>query len=141
MQRIIYFLINLITRLHAKLLSINDNRGLALTDKQLHFLIIGIFGFAMLLVIQPVFEWLMKHNGTVIVTFLYVLTVVTVVSFAIEIGQAFTGTGTMDIYDIASGLLGFFVFFAIYLIVYLTYKGIKSSLNKDENKQEVEKEN
>lgn len=131
MHRIIYFLISLITKLHAKFLSINDNRGLALSDKQLHFIIIGVFGFLMLLAIQPIFEYLSKHNGTVIITFLYVLTVVTVVSFAIEIGQAYTGTGDMDLYDIASGLLGFFVFFAIYVIIYLTYKGIKSALNKN----------
>ena len=46
MYRIIYYFITLITRLHAKVLSINDNHGLDLTDKQLHFLIIGIFGWS-----------------------------------------------------------------------------------------------
>ena len=84
MYRILYFIINLIARIHAKLLSINDNRGLGLTDKQLHFLIIGVFGFAMMMVVQPVFEWLTKHNATLIVSFLYVLTVVTVVSLPVS---------------------------------------------------------
>ena len=107
MHRIIYYFITLITKLHSKLLSINDNHGFDLTDKQLHFLIIGMFGFAMLLVIQPIFRWLSKHHAELLISFLYVFTIVVVVSFAIEIGQAWSGTGDMDIYDIASGLLGY----------------------------------
>lgn len=130
MYRIIYYFITLITRLHAKVLSINDNHGLDLTDKQLHFLIIGIFGFAMLLVIQPVFKWLIKHHAELMITFLYVFTIVVVISFAIEIGQAYSGTGDMDFYDIASGILGFFVFFGIYLIGYLTFNGVRNSISK-----------
>ncbi|MBO5527062.1 MAG: hypothetical protein VZQ95_08165 [Erysipelotrichaceae bacterium] len=130
MYRIIYYFITLITRLHAKVLSINDNHGLDLTDKQLHFLIIGVFGFAMLLVIQPVFKWLIKHHAELMITFLYVFTIVVVISFAIEIGQAYSGTGDMDFYDIASGILGFFVFFGIYLIGYLAFNGVRNSISK-----------
>ena len=130
MYRIIYYFITLITRLHAKVLSINDNHGLDLTDKQLHFLIIGIFGFAMLLVIQPVFKWLIKHHAELMITFLYVFTIVVLISFAIEIGQAYSGTGDMDFYDIASGILGFFVFFGIYLIGYLAFNGVRNSISK-----------
>ena len=128
MYRIIYYFITLITKLHTKLLSINDNRGFDLTDKQLHFLIIGIFGFCMLMVIQPIFRWLSKHHAELLITFMYVFTIVVVVSFAIEIGQAWSGTGEMDFYAIASGILGFFVFFGIYLIGYIVYTGIKRSL-------------
>ncbi len=130
MYRIIYYFITLITRLHAKVLSINDNHGLDLTDKQLHFLIIGVFGFAMLLVIQPIFKWLVKHHAELMITFLYVFTIVVVISFAIEIGQAYSGTGDMDFYDIASGILGFFVFFGIYLIGYLAFNGVRNSISK-----------
>ncbi|MBQ6334203.1 MAG: hypothetical protein IJI46_03930 [Erysipelotrichaceae bacterium] len=128
MYRIIYYFITLITKLHSKFLSINDNHGLDLTDKQLHFLIIGFFGFCMLVVIQPIFKWLIKNHAELLITFLYVFTIVVVVSFAIEIGQAWSGTGDMDFYDIASGILGFFVFFGIYLIAYIVYNGIKRSI-------------
>lgn len=130
MSRIIYWIVTLITKLHAKFLSINDGSGYFLTDKQLHFLIIGIFGFGMMFLIQPIVEWLAKKGATLVVTFIYVFTVVIVVSFAIEIGQAYSGTGTMDFYDIASGILGFFVFFAIYMIVYILYKSIKNRVVK-----------
>ncbi len=119
MNKIIYLIITLITKLHAKFMSINDNSGLFLSDKQLHFLIIGFFGFCMLILIQPIFRWLARNHAEVIITFLYVFTIVIVVSFAIELGQAYTGTGTMELLDIASGILGFFVFSAVYLIGYL----------------------
>ena len=131
MYRLIWLFINLITKLHAKFLSINDNHGLDLSDKQLHFLVIGIFGFCMLVIIQPIFRWLSKHHAELLITFLYVFTIVVVISFGIEIGQAYSGTGDMDFYDIASGILGFFVFFAAYLIFYLIYKGIKKSEKKN----------
>ncbi|MBQ6477856.1 MAG: hypothetical protein IJI44_00675 [Erysipelotrichaceae bacterium] len=121
MTRLIYMFIQLISKLHSKLLSINYNHGYDLSDKQLHFLIIGFFGFCMLMVIQPVIKWLSKHHAELMITFIYVFSIVIVVSFAIELGQAYSGTGDMDFYDIASGILGFFVFFGIYLIGYLLY--------------------
>ncbi|MBO4920112.1 MAG: hypothetical protein J5365_08165 [Erysipelotrichaceae bacterium] len=121
MTRLIYLFIQLITKLHSRVLSINDNHGFDLTDKQLHFLIIGFFGFCMLMAIQPIVKWLIRHHAELMITFFYVFTVVIVVSFAIELGQAFSGTGEMDFYDIASGILGFFVFFGIYLIGYLLF--------------------
>ena len=130
MRTIIYYFINIITRLHSKLLSINDNHGFDLSDKQLHFLVIGVFGFLMLLVIQPLFKWLIKKHADLLITFLYVFTIVVVISLAIEIGQAYTGTGDMDFYDVASGLLGFFVFFAIYLIGYIIFNSIRKTADK-----------
>ena len=130
MSRLIYLFITLIVKLHDKLLAINDNTGLQLSDKQLHFLIIGLFGFGMICVIQPLFKWLSSKGYDILVSFLYVFTVVTVITFAIEIGQAFSGTGEMDFYDIASGILGFLVFFCIYFVCYVIYKHIKGQFIK-----------
>lgn len=127
MYRIIYLFITLITKFHNKFISLSQRAGFDLTDKQLHFLIIGLFGFGMLLVIQPIFRWMTKHDVTLLITFIYVFTVVIVITFGIEIGQAYSGSGDMDFYDIASGILGFFVFFCIYLVFYLIYKRIRYS--------------
>ncbi len=127
MYRIIYLFITLITKFHNKFISLSQRAGFDLTDKQLHFLIIGLFGFGMLLVIQPIFRWMAKHDVTLLITFIYVFTVVIVITFGIEIGQAYSGSGDMDFYDIASGILGFFVFFCIYLVFYLIYKRIRYS--------------
>lgn len=128
MYRIINFLIEFISKFHTKILSLNDTYGWALSDKWLHFIVIGIFGFCMLFVIQPLFKWLEKNNATVLITFIYVFTVVIVVTFAIEIGQAYSGSGDMDKYDIASGIAGFFVAFGVYLLLYYLYR---KKINKD----------
>lgn len=130
MNTIINLFINFISKTHAKILTLNDTFGWALSDKWLHFIIIGIFGFCMLLVIQPIFKWLEKNDATVLITFIYVFTVVIVVTFAIEIGQAYSGSGDMDKYDIASGIAGFFVAFGIYLLGYYLYKNYKDKNSK-----------
>lgn len=130
MSRLIYIFVTIIAKLHSKLLAINDNTGLQLSDKQLHFIIIGLFGFAMICVIQPIFKWLSSNGYDLLVSFAYVFTVIIVISFAIEIGQAFSGTGEMDFYDIASGILGFLVFFFVYFIGYYIYRKIKAQYIK-----------
>lgn len=124
MTQLISLFIDIITRLHTKIMGINDNT-MILSDKALHFIVIGLFGFCMLLIIQPLFKWFATHDGVLFVTFIYVFTVVLTISFGIEIGQAYSGTGDMDFYDIASGLGGFFVFFGIYLVLYLFNKRYK----------------
>ena len=121
MKTILYKLVEYAAQIHNKILSLNDAYEYHFSDKQLHFLIIGFFGFCMLMAIQPIVKWLIRHHAELMITFFYVFTVVIVVSFAIELGQAFSGTGEMDFYDIASGILGFFVFFGIYLIGYLLF--------------------
>ena len=141
MGRIINLFVVFIAKVHTKILTLNDSFGWALSDKWLHFIIIGLLGLAMLLVIQPVFKWLATHDGTLLITFIYVFTLILVITFAIEIGQWYSGTGDMDFYDIASGVAGFFVFFGVYLVGYLIYKS-REPINDSnrENKQNIEKE-
>lgn len=127
MGRIINLFVVLMAKFHDKILSIF---GGTLSDKWLHFLFIGLIGFAMLMIVQPLFKWLASHDGTILITFIYVFTLILVLTFAIEIGQWYSHTGDMDFYDIASGVAGFFVFFGIYLVFYLVYRNIK---DKDEN--------
>ena len=119
MSGLIALFVDIITRLHTKIMGLNDAYEWAFSDKMLHFIVIGLFGFLMLLIIQPLFKWFANHDGILFVTFSYVFTVVLTISFAIEFGQAYSGAGEMDFYDIASGLFGFFVFFGIYLAFYL----------------------
>ena len=48
------------------------------------------------------------------ISFIYVFTVMTVLGFAIEVGQKITGTGEMDFADVVAGLYGVLAFFGIY---------------------------
>ena len=81
----------------------------------------------LLLVIYPLFLILSKHN-VLTIAWIYVFTVMVVISFAIEIGQGFTGTGNMDMDDIISGLAGFmlmfFIFAAVRLVLMLIWRFI-----------------
>ena len=52
-----------------------------------------------------------------VVSFLYVLTVILVLTFAIEIGQGFTGTGIMEFDDVVYGVGGFLIFFVVFLVI------------------------
>lgn len=122
MTRLITLFIKIITKLHDKIMSINDNHGWMLTDKQLHFLVIGLFGLGILIVLQPILSYLAKKDKILIINFIYVFSLITVLTFAIEIGQWISGTGTIDIYDVVSGMGGFITFFIIYGIIYLIYK-------------------
>jgi hypothetical protein len=76
------------------------------------------------LLIHPVFSWLAKNDHTIVVTFLYVLTVVIVIAFGIEIGQGITHTGNMEFADIMYGLVGFLAMFGVFSVLRMIYHGI-----------------
>ena len=137
MEFIIYTFVTLISRLHNYFLTWNDSIENSFDDKQLHFIIIGAFGVGLVLALHPLFLWLSKTNHTMIITFFYVFTVILVLTFAIEIGQGFYGTGTMEFDDVRSGIKGFLAFFAVFLIIrgiiHLVIKGTKPSPKTQKN--------
>ena len=74
-------------------------------------------GIALILLLHPLFLWLSRNGHTMFISFFYVLTVIIVIAFAIEIGQGVTGSGAMEFDDIMYGLFGFLFFFAIFAII------------------------
>ena len=118
MVDLLYRMIYNVAQIHEELLRINDSSELFLSDKELHFVVMGLLGMGLLLVIYPLFLILSKHN-VLTIAWIYVFTVMVVISFAIEIGQGFTGTGNMDMDDIISGLAGFMLMFFIFAAVRL----------------------
>ena len=113
MERMLEGMVIFIARIHNYILSLNDAYEKNFTDKQLHFLVIGIIGMLILAVIYPLFK-ILSENHILAIAFIYVFTVIVVITFAIEIGQKITGTGDMDFDDIVAGLYGVLLFFAIY---------------------------
>lgn len=116
MKEFLYFIVEIIAKIHSKILTINDKYENILDDKQLHFLVIGAVGMILLFIIYPLFKWLSK-NHVLIIAWIYVFTVIIVLTFAIEIGQKVTGTGNMEFADIASGIIGFMVMFIIFAVI------------------------
>lgn len=126
MKKIVDLMINIIYKAHTYLMSINDSYENSLTDKQLHFLIIGLMGIGMLAVLYPLFKWLAKKNLTILVTWFYVFTVLVVVTFAIEIAQWYSNTGNMDFNDIVAGLVGYFAMSFVFVLIVIIFELIKS---------------
>ena len=102
----------------------NDSYEVFLTDKELHFLVIGLLGMAMIFVIYPLFKYLARRNHEMVIAWIYVFTMMIVITFAIEIGQHVTHTGQMEFADIMFGLVGFMVMFCIFIVVRMIYHGV-----------------
>ena len=75
----------------------------------------ALLAMALFFVVHAVFARLAKWSITA-VSFIYVFTVMTVLGFAIEIGQRISGTGEMDFADVVAGLYGVLAFFAVYTL-------------------------
>ena len=99
MSRFLYWIVELIARIHGYLLKLNDAYEYNFSDKELHFLIIGALGMAMIFVVHPVFKWLARHDHIMVISWIYVFTLIIVITFAIEIGQRVTNTGVRILYS------------------------------------------
>ncbi len=132
MSELIYRFIYMVANVHERIIGINDSGGYYFDDKQLHFIVVGLFGMALLLVLYPIFKLLAKTGHTMVITWLYVFTVVLVLCFAIEIGQWYSGTGVMEREDVAYGITGFLVMFLIFAVLRGLYHGIRALTKKND---------
>lgn len=103
----------IMAQVHDSLMRLNDGFELRLGDKDLHFVIMALAAMLLFFVVHALFKRLARWSLTA-VSFIYVFTVMTVLGFAIEIGQRISGTGEMDFGDIVAGLYGVLAFFAVY---------------------------
>lgn len=124
MNTLIYGLLEIVADIHTKILTINDTYEYNFTDKQLHFIVVGLFGLALIFVLHPLFKLLAKTNHVMVISWIYVFTLILMLTFAIEIGQKLTGTGVMDIDDMAAGISGFLIIFLIFALIRSMIKGI-----------------
>ena len=117
MGKLLYWIVEIIAKIHNRLLMLNDAYEYNFSDKELHFLIIGALGMAMIFVVHPVFKWLAKHGHVMVISWIYVFTMIIVITFAIEIGQRVTHTGAMEFADIMFGVMGFICMFLVFLVI------------------------
>lgn len=130
MVRVLYWIVEKIALIHSWLLRLNDAYEYNFSDKELHFLIIGAMGMAMIFVVYPVFKWLAKHDHIMVISWIYVFTLILVITFAIEIGQRVTHTGKMEFADILFGVLGFICMFLVFSVIRGIYHLIVRAIRK-----------
>ena len=135
MESLLYTIVGLVTRIYYFIMTWNDSIESSFTDKELHFLVLGIVGVALICILHPLFLWLSRTGHTMIITFFYVFTVIIVIAFAIEIGQGVLGLGHMEEGDITYGILGFLVFFAIFAVIRAIVHLIMKHRNEGGRKQ------
>lgn len=121
----------LVTYMHGKILGINDSNELFLSDKELHFYTVAVFGVILLFCLYPLFKYMVKRNKTMLITWLFVFLFLVGFTLLIEVGQKLTGTGDMDYLDTVAGLMGFIVASMILLIVREIWLLLKLLFNKE----------
>lgn len=122
MKEFLYWIVGLIAKIHGYIMRLNDAYEYNFSDKELHFLVVGTMGMGFIFVIYPVFKWLAKHDHVMVIAWIYVFTLIVVITFAIEIGQKVTNTGNMDFADIVMGVLGFAAMFFVFAVIREIYK-------------------
>ena len=130
MKEFLYGIIGLIATLHSKIMGLNDAYEYNFTDKELHFLVIGVIGMMMIFVMYPIFKWLAKNDHIMTITWIYVFTLIIVLTFAIEIGQKVSNTGAMEFADIMFGIVGFLIMYIIFVIIREIFHWIVSLFRK-----------
>ena len=132
MKEIVIILAEIVNNIHDLLV---DLLGLHMSDKALHFWIIGLIGMVTFFIVYFVFKIIEEMKwSTTIFSFIYTFTVMIVLVFAIELQQAITNRGNMEFADAVMGLWGFIVLFFIYavvaIIIYFLFKTIKKKKRK-----------
>lgn len=125
MREFLYMLIDLFTRFSTFFRKVSTKLNLDISDKQLHFIVIGLLCLVIFIIVQSVFKRLAKWNLSSI-SFIYTLTIGIVIAFAIEIGQWKSGTGMMEFADIVYGIYGFIIFLIAYQMIIVLYQVIKN---------------
>lgn len=130
MKQLLYKIVEYIAKIHGWILHLNDAYEYNFTDKQLHFLVIGVLGMGLIFAVYPVFKWLARRGHVMTIAWIYVFTLIIVITFAIEIGQKVTNTGAMEFADVVMGVFGFVVMFTVFALIREIVKGIASLLGK-----------
>ncbi len=125
MAEVLKVLANLINDLHDFIVSAFGILGISVSDKDLHFWLIGFIGLVLFFVVDAMFKQISRWNISVL-SFVYTFTVLVVLVFGLEIQQKITGRGKMDFDDIVAGLWGFVVMFGGLLVV----KGLVYSIRR-----------
>ncbi|MDV3426929.1 MAG: hypothetical protein LIR50_07050 [Bacillota bacterium] len=136
MKLILKQMSNIVNNIHDIIMSLFKLFGFNFTDKQLHFIVIGIIGIILYFITNIIFKKLARLSIRII-SFIYTITVLIVLVFGLEIEQKITGRGNMEFADIVAGLWGFLFIFAIYLFILGSIYLFKLIFKKSEKVKEL----
>ncbi|WP_082233303.1 hypothetical protein [Halobacillus massiliensis] len=126
MREVVLILAEIINIFHELIWGLSNRLELDLTDKELHFWVIGILGIIGLFFVDLAFHAISKWSITAI-SFLFTFAMVLVFVFAVEIQQRITGAGNMEFADAAYSIFGFFAFCIIYVLFKVIFYFVRRS--------------
>ena len=129
-RQVLANVVRFVTYLHTRILGLNDSYEFYLSDKELHFYVVAITGVLLIIVLYPLFKFLVKRNKTLYIVWIYVFTFLFAFTLLIEIGQRLTGTGMMDYMDTVAGLVGFLLASCVVFVIRWVYLFIKWVVKK-----------
>ncbi|MRG85055.1 hypothetical protein [Salinibacillus xinjiangensis] len=136
MKDVIMLVTEIINILHDLLI---EKFGVNMSDKDLHFWIIGIIGMISFFMVFYSFKLISKLKWHVsILSFIYTFTMMVVLVFAIEIQQAITNRGNKEFADAVIGLWGFIVFFTVYTFLVITIYFVSKIIKNSTYKKDIE---
>ena len=127
----LYIIISKIAYVHDSIERFARTLPVRFTDKDLHFIVFGLFGLCLFLLVVPLFRLLTRLGKYALMAWLFALSTVLMICFAVEVGQYMTKTGSMQYSDIVYGISGFLVVSAIVGLLYLLICLIRSIFKKD----------
>ena len=74
MKDFLYWFVYRLADIHTWIMQLNDGFEQSFTDKELHFIVIGVAGLALFLMIHPLIRALCKKGMEILVSLLYTLT-------------------------------------------------------------------
>ena len=121
---LLYYIVSFFARVHDEVGAYNFASPAPYSDTQLHFIVIGFFSLLMLIVLYPIFLFLVRHKCVALLTWLFAFIFVVFTCFSIEFGQYLTDTGNMELVDVAYGIMGFLTASGVAVLLLLFIKGV-----------------
>lgn len=131
LRKWLYQLVSFVARFHDSIVDYNQGTVVPFTDKELHFIVIGLFGLLLFLLVLPLFRFLTRRGRYGLMTWLFTFSTVLFVVFAIEVGQQLTRTSWMQMWDIVYGIAGFLAASVLIALGYLLLSLIRWLFRKE----------
>ena len=135
MKQLLLWGVGLIAKIHSYIMNLNNAYEMNLSDKDLHFIVLGLLGLGMIFVVYPLFKYLARQNKIMTIAWIYVTTMMIVITFAIEIGQKVTNTGHMEFADIMYGLVGYMTMFIAFIAIRWIFRRIQILIRRSRRKR------
>ncbi len=129
METVLIMVSRVINFLHDLIVGMMRQSGTAISDKELHFWVIGLIGMIIFFSSYAAFKYLQRW-GIGAVSLVFTVIIVTILAVGIEVEQYITGGGRMETFDVLAGVAGFLALFLVYCLLLLIGRLLQALMRK-----------